>query len=100
MQQVLAKEGKAVHMVAVNDSYAAGAQGNFVAKAAFPLFQDTTETTAWTLHGGGKDDIIIYGKDGKLAVFLPYSGPVSTHMATPEGWANVKGAIEKVWAKP
>lgn len=96
MQDELKKEGKAVHFVVVNDANAAAHQENFIEMAAFPLFQDSTATTtAWAQHQGGKDDIIIYDKNGKVAQFLPFSGPVSIILSQAEGYANVKNAILK-----
>ena len=86
-------EEKAVYFVSVNKSDATDTQAKLVEKCSFPLFQDTPEVNAWALHGGGKDDFFIYDSQGKLAVFLPASGPISTDLSTPEGYANVKNAV-------
>lgn len=93
MKAELAGEGYLVHMVAINKTDATAHQGGLIENANFPLFQDTPEVGAWVLHGGAKDDIIIYDADGRLHTFLPNGGDLTTNMGTNEGYANVWNAL-------
>ena len=93
MQAELKAEGHDVAFVAVNSNDAVAQQSAMAGVCSFPLFQDTTAVGAWQLHGGSKDDIIIYDAKGKLATFLPFNGPVDTALSDSEGYANVKSAI-------
>ena len=85
--------GRAVQFVAVNAGDAQGNQMDLTIRAAFPLFQDLPEVRAWGLHRAGKDDLLLYDRQGRLHRFLPTVGPVSTNLSTPEGYQNVKAAL-------
>ena len=83
--------GDEVQFVTINWSFASSSVGNLVSKCDYPVFQDTSAVDAWSLHGGGKDDILIYN-EGLLDTFLPNGGPVSISL-TGAGYDNVKNAI-------
>ena len=93
MKAELADEGYLVHMVAINAISATAHQGGLIENASFPLFQDTPEVDAWGLHGGRKDDIIIYDAEGSLHTSLPNGGELTTNLGTNEGYANVWNAL-------
>jgi hypothetical protein len=93
MQKELASESKTVAFAIVNSIDAVANQPDLVSRADFPLFQDTDTVKAWEAHGGGKDDIYIYGTDGKLTRFLKFGGPVNTDLSVPENFAAVKKII-------
>jgi len=96
MRIELQLEGHPVVFTAVNKSDATDDQAELVARCAFPLFQDLVTVDAWDLHDGHKDDIYIYDREGRLAVYLPVTGEVETDLATAEGYANLKSAILSV----
>ncbi|EDM80923.1 hypothetical protein PPSIR1_28473 [Plesiocystis pacifica SIR-1] len=95
MRLELALEGYDVQMIAINATSADNDDDrqNLVDRCAFPLFQDIDEVDAWDLHGGTKDDLVIYHADGTMAVFLDQGGEVNTNLSTDEGYANVKQAL-------
>jgi thiol-disulfide isomerase/thioredoxin len=90
MRKELTDAGKKFTMVAINSGDAAGEQTNLTSRCSFPVFQDTPERTAWTAHGGGKDDMFFYGADGRLRTFLRAGGKINTNLSMPEGYDNVK----------
>ncbi len=94
MQKELKAEGSDVAFVAINSIDAVANQGDLTSKCEFPLFQDVDTVNAWTLHGGAKDDIFVYGSDGKLAHHLKYGGPIDTNLAWPEAYAAVKAIVK------
>ena len=62
-------------------------------KADFPIFQDTHEVGAWAQHGGGKDDIVVYGIDHALHTFFDYGTEPSSNLSDANGYDNVKSTI-------
>ena len=95
MRKELRREGIEVEFISINTKSGADEedQKQLVEKTSFPLFQDTWELDAWAKHGGAKDDIYIYGRDGLLRSFLPANGSVGTNLRTSSGYANLKKAI-------
>ena len=93
MSEELSAEGYGdqVEFVIINDKYAGSTVTKLTDKCGFPVFQDTVEVGAWTLHGGKKDDIFIFN-NGLLETYLPMGGPVSISL-TGSGYTNVKTAI-------
>ena len=93
MSEELTTEGYGddVQFALINDKYASTSVTKLTNECDFPVFQDTVDVGAWTLHGGKKDDIFIFS-DGLLQTYLPMGGPVSISL-TGAGYANVKGAI-------
>jgi hypothetical protein len=87
--------GADVQFVTINGKGAASSVTGLTSNCDFPVFQDTSAVNAWTQHGGKKDDMYIYDKQGNLALFLPitYSGPTSTNLGTPGGYSHVKNAV-------
>ena len=63
-------------------------------RTTFPLFQDTDDVNAWTLHDGGKDDIYVYDAEGNLSTYISSLGP-NTNLSTDEGYQNLMSAILK-----
>ena len=99
MRIQLQAAGHDVEFVAINAASALSDQQPLLDRASFPMVQDLPEINVWGLHTGVKDDIYIYGPDGKLAEFLPTTGETSTNLSTTEGYDNLRAAIERVVAK-
>lgn len=95
MQKELKSEGSDVAFVAINSTDAVANQADLTSKCEFPLFQDVDSVNAWSLHGGGKDDIYVYGSDGKLAHYLKFGGPIDTNLAWPDAYAAVKKIVKE-----
>ncbi|MEC9466746.1 MAG: TlpA disulfide reductase family protein [Myxococcota bacterium] len=85
--------GKDINFVSINVTSGVEAQPLLAETCTFPLLQDTEEVTAWELMGGGKDDMYIYGSDGKLLVYLQASSDISTRLATIGGYGNIRDAL-------
>jgi hypothetical protein len=93
MQKELATTGVSVNFTAVNSIDAVANQLDLTARADFPLFQDVDTVKAWEQQGGRKDDLYVYGSDGKLAHYLPIGGTVNTDLSNPDAYAAVKKLI-------
>jgi hypothetical protein len=93
MRLELEADGYPVQVLAINKIDAETTQESLVSKTAFPLFQDTLEVQAWSLHDGSKDDFFVYGPDGLLYTYLPHGGEIDTNLSTDEGYNNLKDAI-------
>ena len=87
METELGKEGKVAHFIIVNSESALAYQKSLVDVSSARLFQDSVEVGAWGQHGGGKDDMVVYGSDGKVFKFLPVSGSPSINGSS---WVTVK----------
>lgn len=100
MKQELEEAGLAINVVAINAINAEDTQGLLTSRCSFDLLQDTTKVNAWSLLGGVKDDMFIYRQGGRLAPggYLEAFGELVTNLSTPEGYANVLGAIKKAAA--
>jgi len=97
MRLELEATGYPVQVLAVNKIAAESSQEKLIEKTAFPLFQDTMEAQAWSLHDGSKDDFFVYGPDGSLLAYLPHGGELGTNLSTEEGFNNLKEAILAVY---
>ena len=93
MADELSSEGHDVNVVIVNKTGAESSVTGLVNVCEFPILQDVSEVNAWSLHLGSKDDIYVYGADGKLATYFAYGGGVNISLGTTEGYNNVKDAI-------
>ena len=82
--------GHDVNMVAINPVSGLDFQSTLVNVCSFPLLQDTSALNTWDAMGGAKDDIYIYGSDGKLAIYLPNGGSINTNLSSGEGYSNVR----------
>ncbi len=91
MQGELSKQGYDVAFAAINRLDAADNQADLVERCKFPLLQDTDELGVFNLMDASKDDIYVYGADGKLAIHLPIDGEISTDLRYDEGYDNLKG---------
>jgi len=69
------------------------ALGQLTEASTLPTFQSTWEVNAWDMHGGGKDDFLVYNSEGFLtAYFKGFEQPISD-LSTEEGYNNLKEAI-------
>ena len=85
-----------VQFAAINSIDALGDRKNLSDRASFPLFQDNSEINGWDMHDGHKDDFYIYGRDGKLAAYLPVKGGPSIVLTTDEGYDYVKQQLVNI----
>ena len=94
MADELATEGVGddVEFVVINNKSTGGSVSNLVDRCEFPIFQDTLDVGAWTLHGGKKDDMFVFN-EGILMHYLPMGGATSITLSSSIGYANVKDAI-------
>ena len=95
MRRELEEEGVEARFAAINSTLVSNpdTQAGLANLCEFPLFQDVDEVNAWGMHGGRKDDIYIYDPQGRLHVYLPISGEVSTVLSTFAGYNNVKDLL-------
>ena len=91
MQGELAEAGYEVAFVAVNRTDALGNQQDLAVMCSYPLLQDSDALGIFGLMDAAKDDIYVYGADGKLVIHLPINGKVNINMSYREGYENVKG---------
>ena len=94
MENELGNAGKVVHFIIINAESALAYQQSLVDVSSARLFQDSADVGAWGQHGGSKDDMVVYGSDGKVFKFLSVSGSPSINLSTPEGYAYVKSVIQ------
>ncbi len=100
MRLDLKKSGYDVQFVIVNKADATDYQGELTKRTSFAVLQDLDTVQAWTVHHrGNKDDLYVYGKDGKLFDYLPIAGPRSTILSTAEGYATLKSVVLAALAK-
>ncbi|SVB54133.1 uncharacterized protein METZ01_LOCUS206987 [marine metagenome] len=85
--------GRDINFASINVTSGVEAQPLLAEICSFPLLQDTNEVAAWDLMGGSKDDMYIYGTDGKLLIYLKASSEISTRLSTIGGYANVRDAL-------
>lgn len=93
MQKELKAAGRDVAVAAVNIVAAEDTQGELAAMAEFPMFQDVAAVNAWGQHGGAKDDLYVYGSDGKLVRYLKYGGDVDTNLSDATAYDAVKKIV-------
>ena len=90
MQGELTDAGYDVAFVAINRADAVDYQKDLIVMCSYPLLQDSEALGVFGLMDATKDDIFVYGADGKLAIHLPIDGKVNTNMSYREGFENVK----------
>lgn len=100
MKDEFKKAGLDLNLVVVNMIGMVDQLPNLIAQGDFPIFQDSDALGAWKAHNGGKDDLIVYDKYGKLFQFMPYGGTLDTSLSAEEGWNNVKKAWSGAAAVP
>ena len=93
MHNELVAAGHALNVVAINSIDAVDDQVQLTARASFPMFQDQPTVSAWSLHGGQKDDLYLYDAGGRLADFLSPRGTRSIVLSSDEGYENVRNAL-------
>ena len=84
--------GLKVNLVVVNMAETQDSVANLIAQGDFPILQDVAAIDAWKLHEGGKDDMFVYSKSGKLTSFLKYGGVPDTNLGDAAAFAAVKSA--------
>jgi len=72
---------------------AAANQADLTSRCSFPFFQDVPAVGSWALHGGSKDDFLVYDALGRLSAYLPAAGGPNSNLSTAEGYANVRQAL-------
>lgn len=93
MQKELKTAGRDVAMVAINIIAAESTQADLASQGEYPMFQDVAEVNAWARHGGVKDDLYVYGSDGKLVRYLAYGGDVDTNLSDATAYEVVKKIV-------
>ncbi len=96
MRKELAAKGIDANFVAINGHSATGDVENLTATTAFPVLQEVESEQAWGKMGGSKDDLYVYGSDGKLAIHLPNGGTYTTDLSDASGWKNVISVLSVV----
>ena len=90
----MAAAGHDVGFIVVNMVDAEETQQKLLDRASFPMVQDVADVGVWQLMAGKKDDFYVYGKDGKLARYLPISGANgSMDLSSDEGYNNLKDSV-------
>lgn len=93
MKQELKAGGRDVAFVTVNIIAAEDTQAELVKAADLPTFQDVAAVNAWGQHGGFKDDMLVYGSDGKLVRYLKYGGDLDTNLSDAIAYEAVKKIV-------
>ena len=69
----------------VNSKDAADQISLLSSRVNFPVYQDTNQSNIWTKLNGGKDDMYIYDRCGKLVYFIPFPSSLLRYHLT--DWA-------------
>lgn len=93
MNKELKAAGRDVAFVTVNIMAAESTQAELVKAGEYPMFQDLAAVNAWGQHGGVKDDLFVYGSDGKLVRYLKYGGDVDTNLSDALAYDAVKKIV-------
>jgi hypothetical protein len=93
LRNELEVEGIAVQFVIINWSEAAAQVGEFIERVPFPILQDTAEVNAWGLYGGAKDDLFVYGPDGRLSAYTSPRAETPYNLSTEEGYTYLRQII-------
>ena len=93
LRNELDAEGIEVQFVIVNWSEAAAQVGEFIERVPFPILQDEASIDAWSLFQGAKDDLYVYGPDGKLAAHTSPRLDTPYNLSEAEGYAYLRNAI-------
>jgi hypothetical protein len=93
MHKELKAAGRDVVVVVVNIVGAEDTQAELTKSSEYPVFQDVAAVNAWSRHGGYKDDLFVYGSDGKLVRYLKFGGEVDTNLSDAMAYDAVKKLI-------
>lgn len=93
MQKELKTAGRDVAVVAINIIAAEETQADLASQGEYPMFQDVAAVNAWARHGGAKDDLYVYGSDGKLVRHLAYGGDVDVNLSDSAAYEVVKKIV-------
>lgn len=99
LQKNLKADGHEVNFVVINIASGSDSQQEFTQIASFPLFQDTAEVDAFSLHQAAKDDFYLYGRHGELRLFSSFFKK-EHNLTIPEGFLNVRQAILDAFDPP
>lgn len=64
-----------LQFLVVNDRKSAHLRDHLDQRVSFAVHQETEEEPVWTTMDGGKDDVFIYDRCGRLAYYVPF--PIS-----------------------
>ena len=99
MRIELTAAGHDVGFLVINKIDAEDTQQKLLNQGSFPMVQDIAGVNVWQLMSGSKDDFYLFGKDGRLAKFLPVSGDNgSVDLSSDEGYNNLKDSILTILA--
>ena len=103
--------GHELQLVVINQRGTEGTVSLLTERTQAPILQDLESVSAWEsladedtesptgLKGGDKDDMYIYGSDGRLVQFLDDDDPShSLNLSTEEGYEYLKTALLEVFA--
>jgi len=93
MKKELQAAGRDIAFATVNITAAESTQAELVKACEHPVFQDLAAVDAWGQHGGAKDDLYVYGSDGKLVRYLKYGGDVDTNLSDAIAYEVVKKIV-------
>ena len=115
MRFELLLEGHTIWLAIINETNTESNLVAFTNRSMSSILQDVAEVNAWAAMsdtqlvdqddgqmvqmrvGGDKDDMYIYGTDGRLARFLDDDDrEFSTNLSTPEGYMNLKMSLLEV----
>lgn len=84
-----------VNMLIVNASNASSEEQRaaVVNRCSIPVFQDHEDFGIWAANGGGKDDIYLYDRQGKLLEYLAHD-PKVTNLSDPKLFAAFRDKIK------
>ncbi|XP_063396993.1 selenoprotein P-like [Mytilus trossulus] len=84
-QEYIAHGRTEISFMIVNSKEVPEQIGQLSSRANFPVYQDTSTTNIWNKLNGGKDDVLIYDRCGKLVYFIPFPSSLLRYHLT--DWA-------------
>ena len=99
MRGELLTAGYLVDVVVVNATSGTDTVGQLLERCSYPVFQDTADVAAWTMHDGAKDDIYVFNEEGVLTNYLPANGLVSTNLSTAAGYEHLRRLVTDLASK-
>jgi hypothetical protein len=94
MRLEIEASGIPVNVVGINIVGGQGSIANLATRTNYDCLQDVAPVGAWNLLGGQKDDFFIYRAGGRLSAYYSQFGSVNVNLSTPEGYANIRAAVE------
>lgn len=84
-QEYIAQGRTEISFMIVNSKEVPEQIGQLSSRTNFPVYQDTNATNIWNKLNGGKDDVLIYDRCGKLVYFIPFPSSLLRYHLT--DWA-------------